>query len=152
MPQIVSKAPSKKKELFGDILVGLKYQWAPNAPDIAGQPRLSTPRPSGPVPPLGGYLPQNPFPTQHPIVENPDGSYSNVKLKGFGYTDDKGKVHEVVIPTMVGGITLTDKEAWAVAKRYGLHKYPTFDTVEEGNAWASANHARIPPPGLGARR
>jgi len=78
------------------------------------------------------------FPTKHPSVKNADGSKSNVLLSGF---EIGGK--EYVIPTMVGGEKLTDKQAVEVAKQNGLKNYPSFDTVEEANKFAEENHNKI---------
>ena len=132
--------PQGPKPFTTETQEGLAYQWAGNEPARAGRPGLPALEP-GPPPPWQGYLPQETFPTQHPYVQNPDGSYSNVKLKGFEFDG-----REYVIPTMVGGKDLSDEQAVAVAKRHGLEKYPNFATIEEANQWAEANHARIPSP------
>ena len=82
------------------------------------------------------------FPTQHPFVQNEDGSSSNVKLGTFG-VDGK----QYVIPTMVNGKQLTDREAFDTAKQYGFEKYPVFNTVEQADAWAKKYHGKISPEG-----
>ena len=86
------------------------------------------------------------FPTKHPIVKNPDGSRSNLKLASFGFTDASGKERHYAIPTMVGGEQLTDKEAVAVAKSHGLDKYPSYETVKEVEAWSGKEHGKFAPP------
>lgn len=82
------------------------------------------------------------FPTQHPFVQNADGSSSNVRLGTFGY-DDK----QYVIPTMVGGKQLSDDEAFQTAKQYGIDKYPSFNKVEQADAWARKYHSKVQPDG-----
>jgi len=83
------------------------------------------------------------FPTQHPVVQNSDGSSSNVKFGTFG-VDDK----QYVIPTMVSGKQLSDKDAFNTAKQYGIDNYPAFNTVEEADAWAKKYHGKISPDGI----
>lgn len=77
------------------------------------------------------------FPTKHPTVDG-----SNVLLSGF---EIDGK--EYVIPTMVGGEKLTDKQAVEVAKQNGLENYPSFDTVKEANKFAEKFHDKIAEDG-----
>ena len=75
------------------------------------------------------------MPGNYPVVDN-----SNVLLSSM--TDEKGKVY--AIPTMWDGKKdHTDKEAWARAKRLGLSKFPSFDSVEEAEAWIQKNHGNI---------
>lgn len=82
------------------------------------------------------------FPTQHPFVQNPDGSSSNVKLGTFG-VDKK----QYVIPTMVGGKQLSDMDAFETAKKYGMENYPSFGSIEQADNWAKKYHSRVQPDG-----
>jgi len=82
------------------------------------------------------------FPTNHPNVKNDDGSTSNVILAGVNINGQ-----ERVIPTMVDGKKLSVKEATTIAIKNGIDKYPTFNTPEEGDAWAKANHGNIDEQG-----
>ena len=86
-----------------------------------------------------------PFPSNHPLVKNKDGSYSNVLTSTFAL-GPPGKIKHYVIPTMVGGKKLSGKDAVAVAKRYGLGKYPSFDTAAEALAASKRLHDKQPPP------
>jgi hypothetical protein len=88
------------------------------------------------VPEAAGVKPL--FPTKHPYVKNKDGSSSNVVLAGFNID---GK--EYVIPTMVGGEKLSNKEAIAVAKSHGLENYPSFATPNEASAFAEKIHGSV---------
>ena len=78
------------------------------------------------------------FPTKHPFVSNDDGSKSNVILGTFEFDGN-----HVVIPTMVDGKKLSDKEAVSIARENGLQNYPTFDTAKEADRWAEENHSKI---------
>ena len=79
------------------------------------------------------------FPTRHPMVQNEDGSRSNVILSGV--TLDDGRV--VAFPTMIDGVKHTHEEALKIAFEHGIDNYPAFDSPEALNAWAEANHANI---------
>ena len=81
------------------------------------------------------------FPTKHPKVKNPDGSSSNVRLGSF--TEGK-KIYAV--PTMVEGKQLTGKAAFGLAKKHGLGKYPSFETVGKAEKWIKKNHGNISAP------
>lgn len=87
------------------------------------------------------------FPTSHPMVDNGDGTGSNVVLSSFWFGDEnEGK--EIVIPTMVDGKQLTDEEAIAIARKNGLDKYPQFggtpeEAIEAASKWAEENHGNI---------
>lgn len=70
--------------------------------------------------------PKRTFPSKHPYVFNEDGTRSNVKLDTF-----KLGGRHYVIPTLVNGKDLSDNEAVAVAKFYGLHRYPSYGTSEQ---------------------
>tara|TARA_R110002110_G_scaffold164773_5_gene364972 strand:+ start:253 stop:717 length:465 start_codon:yes stop_codon:yes gene_type:complete len=84
------------------------------------------------------------FPSPHPKVKNADGSESHVKLSTFGFD---GK--EYVLPTMVDGKQLSNDEAIASAKKYGLSNYPSFSSLKKAEAWIAANHGKITGPGKG---
>ncbi len=86
---------------------------------------------------------QKVFPTKHPMVDNGDGTKSNVLLSGVNID---GK--EYVIPTMVDGKKLSVDEAVKVAKDNGLNKYPSFASAEEGDRWAKLNHGNIDENGM----
>jgi hypothetical protein len=98
---------------------------------------------------------KNPFPTLHPLVENPDGSHSNVRLGTWSFYLDregnetepsKGQMTHVVIPTMVGGQQLTDEEAVSTARGYGFAQYPRFADFDAAERWVRRHHGRIKPP------
>lgn len=82
------------------------------------------------------------FPTKHPMVKNKDGSTSNVRLGSF----TEGK-KTYAIPTMVNGVQLKGKAAFGVARKHGLEKYPSFDSVDKAEAWIQKNHGNIAAPG-----
>ena len=87
------------------------------------------------------------FPTSHPMVDNGDGTASNVVLSSFWFGDETGG-KEIVIPTMVDGKPLTDEEAKAIARKHGLDKYPQFggtqeEAIEAASKWAEENHGNI---------
>jgi hypothetical protein len=86
------------------------------------------------------------FPTRHPMVKNPDGSSSNVVMSSFTFTEG-GKDKTYVIPTMVDGIPLKNKDAVALARKHGMEKYPVFDSVPEAESWIQKNHGNIIPKG-----
>lgn len=90
------------------------------------------------VEPATESSPSTSFPSPHPEVENEDGSKSHVKLATYE-VDGKHRV----LPTMVEGKDLSDDEVIASAQKYGLNNYPSFDTAEEADAWAKANHGKI---------
>ena len=79
------------------------------------------------------------FPTKHPMVQNKDGSRSNVVLSGA--TLDDGRV--VAFPTMIDGVKHTSDEALKIAEEHGIENYPFFDSPEALNKWAEANHANF---------
>jgi hypothetical protein len=86
--------------------------------------------------PLDGFTG---FPTKHPMVKNKDGSRSNVILSGA--TLDDGRI--VAFPTMVDGVKHTPDEALKIAEENGIENYPFFDSIDELNEWAEANHANF---------
>jgi hypothetical protein len=89
------------------------------------------------------------FPTNHPFVENKDGSVSNVVLSGEDILDDKGKyLHTIAFPTMVEGKQLTKEEAFKVAQQQGIDKYPKFNSPQEMNSWAEKYHGSINEKGV----
>jgi len=118
---------------------GQKLQQPPSAGGAgsAAPPSVQPSAATTPAPPAAKV-----FPTNHPNVKNDDGSTSNVILAGVNIN---GK--ERVIPTMVDGKKLSVKEATTIAIKNGIDKYPTFNTPEEGDAWAKANHGNIDEQG-----
>ena len=70
--------------------------------------------------------PQTPFPTKHPMVENEDGTFSNIKT---ATVEMDGKHY--VIPTMVDGEQLDINTAIEVAESHGMENYPSYKTAEE---------------------
>jgi hypothetical protein len=88
------------------------------------------------------------FPTNHPFVKNKDGSVSNVILSGEDVMNEAGLYDRTVaFPTMVNGVKYTKDEAYQIAQREGLDKYPKFNSVKEMNDWAKANHGNIDEQG-----
>ena len=88
------------------------------------------------------------FPTEHPMVKNKDGSVSNVILSGEDILTPEGKYsYTVAFPTMIGGKNYTKEEAFEIAKKQGLDKYPRFDSVKAMNDWAKENHGNIDEKG-----
>ena len=87
------------------------------------------------------------FPTKHPFVKNKDGSQSNVKIGTFSFGEGDKTVH-VLLPTMVGGKQLDNKEAVEIAKKMGLSRYPKFKTQEEADAYAKKIHGSISEQGF----
>jgi hypothetical protein len=88
------------------------------------------------------------FPTEHPMVKNKDGSVSNVILSGEDILTPDGKyAYTVAFPTMVGGKNYTKEQAFEIAKKQGLDKYPKFNSVKEMNDWAKENHGNIDKQG-----
>ena len=91
------------------------------------------------------------FPTSHPMVDNGDGSVSNVVLGSWWFGGEEAGAtggREIVIPTMVDGKPLTDEEAIAIAREHGLDKYPQFGGTREeaekaASKWAEENHGNI---------
>ena len=82
------------------------------------------------------------FPTKHPMVKNKDGGISNVKMISVGFDD-----RTYAIPSMVNGKQLSDDEAEEIARTMGLDKYPSFDSVDEAEAWIQENHGNIDAEG-----
>ena len=88
------------------------------------------------------------FPTKHPLSSNPDGSVSNVILSGEDVmTPDNKYSYTVAFPTMIEGKRYSKEQAYEIAKKNGLDKYPRFSSVKEMNAWAEANHGNIDEEG-----
>lgn len=84
------------------------------------------------------------FPTKHPMVKNPDGSESNVILSGEDIMTPEGKYdHTIAFPTMIDGKRHSKEEAFAIAQKNGIEKYPRFGSVKEMNQWAEQNHGNI---------
>lgn len=79
------------------------------------------------------------------MVQNADGSQSNVVIMGHSETRD-GPVY--AIPTMVEGKQLTPKDAVNLARKNGLENYHKDRTPEEHNAWATENHGNIGEDGF----
>ena len=88
---------------------------------------------------------KNIFPSKHPMVRNPDGTTSNVKMMTV---EIDGKHY--VLPSMVGGRQLNADAAVAHAKRLGLGKYPVFKTADEALKFSRERHADQPAPREGA--
>lgn len=85
------------------------------------------------------------FPTNHPYVQNKDGSRSNVLI--FGYQPEKqGPIY--AIPSMVNGVKLNESEAIKIAQKQGLDKYPRHNTSAEHNQWAKTFHDKINESGV----
>ena len=91
--------------------------------------------------PPSGEPQKNMFPTEHPLVKNDDGTFSNVKT-----TTVEMDGRHYVIPSMVGRKQLSTDEAVAVAKEQGLDKYPSFSTGPEALKFSEEEHANQPPP------
>ena len=81
------------------------------------------------------------FPTSHPYVTNEEGGTSNVRLSTYEQND----IHYVV-PAMVDGKMVDDP--FGVAKRQGLHNYPSFRTAEEALRFSKEQHGNITPDGI----
>jgi hypothetical protein len=81
---------------------------------------------------------QRVFPTKHPLSKNTDGTSSNIVMAGVNLN---GK--EYVIPTMVNGKQLDIDAAVKIAREKGFDKYPSFNSVEEADAFAQKNHSLI---------
>ena len=119
---------------------------APEAPTMApeglGVPEATQTPPERQTPQEGTEeLPKTPFPTKHPMVQNPDGSYSNIVTTTVGIGD-----RHYVIPTMVEGKQLSVREAVDVAKSYGLDKYPSFDNAKDAEqASIDIHNAQVTP-------
>ena len=96
------------------------------------------------APPLTGGR-ERVFPTKHPMVENEDGSHSNVVIIGHSESDD-GPVYAV--PTMVGGKQLSARDAINLARDNGLQNYHSDPTPEAHNKWAGENHGNIGEDGF----
>lgn len=86
------------------------------------------------------------FPGNYPLVENKEGTQSNVLLSTFS-VDMGGKRKTFAIPTMVGGKRLSPDDAFKTAKTQGLENYPSFDTEEAAQSWINANHGKISESG-----
>tara|TARA_A100001037_G_scaffold30889_1_gene24327 strand:- start:1357 stop:6144 length:4788 start_codon:yes stop_codon:yes gene_type:complete len=81
------------------------------------------------------------FPTSHPYVTNEEGGTSNVRLSTYEQND----IHYVV-PAMVDGEMIDDP--FGVARRKGLHNYPSFRTAEEALRFSKEQHGNITPDGI----
>jgi hypothetical protein len=112
------------------------------APEGLGVPEATQTPPERQTPQEGTEeLPKTPFPTKHPMVQNPDGSYSNIVTTTVGIGD-----RHYVIPTMVEGKQLSVREAVDVAKSYGLDKYPSFDNAKDAEqASIDIHNAQVTP-------
>ena len=84
--------------------------------------------------------PTAPFPTHHPLVQNPDGSHSNVRTMTVGVGD-----RTYVIPSMVGGKQLEEEMAIQLAQRRGLQSYPSFATHDKAEQWIEQHHGSQDP-------
>lgn len=84
--------------------------------------------------------PSSPFPTHHPLVQNPDGSHSNVRTMTVGIND-----RTYVLPSMVGGKQLEEEDAIRLAERRGLRNYPSFATHDKAEQWIEQNHGSQDP-------
>ena len=78
------------------------------------------------------------FDGKFPLVKNKDGSQSNVLLT----TIDDGKGTYKVLPSMMDGKKMSDKEFRAYAKK-NWDTLPTFGSSEEADAWANKYHSKI---------
>jgi len=85
---------------------------------------------------------KNVFPSKHPTVKNKDGSKSNVRLGVFSFGNVKNPKH-VVLPTMVGGVQLSDDGAVKSARKHGITKFPSFATRVAANKWISVKHNKV---------
>ena len=86
--------------------------------------------------------PRRMFPTRHPLVQNPDGSSSNVRTMTAGMDG-----RHYVLPTMVDGKQLEEEEAIEVARRVGLGQYPSFATGEKALDYSERMHGSQPAEG-----
>lgn len=87
------------------------------------------------------------------MVKNEDGSVSNVILSGEDVMTPEGKYdHTIAFPTMVEGKRYTKEEAFEIAKKHGIEKYPRFNSVKEMNDWAKENHGNIDEDGILTKR
>ena len=92
------------------------------------------------------------FPTQHPFVKNEKGSVSNVVLSGEDILDNKGNyLYTIAFPTMINGERYTKEEAFKIAQKQGIEKYPRFSSPQEMNAWAEKYHGSIDEKGVLAK-
>lgn len=73
-----------------------------------------------------------PLPGAGISVRNPDGSYSTERTIGVGI---EGR--EYVIPTLLGGIQVSNEQAVKAARLHGFRNYPSFNTVREANEYAT---------------
>jgi hypothetical protein len=78
--------------------------------------------------------------TKRPVVKNPDGTISTEL--SFSISDEKGR--EVLIPQVVGGKILSQKEAVEHYHKTGEH-LGIFKDVESANAAAEKIHNRVQP-------
>lgn len=69
-----------------------------------------------------------------PVVKNPDGSVSTVRSISVNMD---GK--EVLIPTVIGGRVVSDKDAINHYRRTGQH-LGIFDSIDEANTYAEQLH------------
>ena len=82
------------------------------------------------------------------MVKNKDGSVSNVILSGEDILTPDGKYsYTVAFPTMINGKPYSKEEAFEIAKKQGLDKYPKFKSVKAMNDWAEKNHGNIDEKG-----
>lgn len=85
--------------------------------------------------PAGLIAPGNIDLNARPTVHNADGSISTVR--SITVTDDQGRA--ILIPTVIGGRVVSDKQAVAYWKRTG-ENLGTFDNEAEANAYAQQLH------------
>lgn len=108
--------------------------------DLAVQSALGEGADNVPLPQLpstpGKIADGNLDPWHRKVLQNPDGSYSTTSSISIG--TDKG---EVLIPTVVDGKRLTQKEAIQHYKDTG-ENLGTFDTPEHADAYAQELHNR----------
>ena len=82
------------------------------------------------------------FPGEYPYVVNEDGSRSNIRTTTVGVDD-----RHYVLPSMVQGTQYYGGEPFDIAKSYGLHKYPSFETPEEADAYSRYIHDKVDEQG-----
>lgn len=87
------------------------------------------------------------FPTNHPFVNNEDGTQSNVVTSTVGFGD-----RTFVIPTMVDGKQLDIDEAISTARSHGLDKYPSFSSEEDANTFSQNIHDKIDERGFTTKK
>lgn len=57
--------------------------------------------------------------------------------------DVNGKPRHFIIPTLVGGVQLSDDDAILFAKKMGLSRYPSAPTLSAAEEWIKKNHGMI---------